>query len=61
VRQEPAWGQFYSNLCHQSRAAFAQLIFDDFNGNSIGQKCVKIGCSVQKLQPKISDKISAEM
>jgi hypothetical protein len=37
------------------------MIFDAFNGKSIGQNCVKIGCLVQKLQPKISDKISAEM
>jgi hypothetical protein len=45
----------------QSRAAFEQIIFNAFNGNTIWQKCAKMCCSVQKLQLKICSKISAEM
>jgi hypothetical protein len=40
------------------RSSFAQLIFDALNVNRIGQKCAKIWCLVQKLQPKICSKIS---
>jgi hypothetical protein len=41
--------------------AFAHIIFDAFNGNSIWQKYAKIWCLVQMLLPKIYRQISAKM
>jgi len=35
-------GQFHQHFWHQSRAAFVQIIFNDFKGNSIWQKSAKI-------------------
>jgi hypothetical protein len=33
-----AFGQFYQHFWHQSRAAFAQINFDVFDGNSAFEK-----------------------
>ncbi len=54
-------GSILPSFCDQSRAALAQVIFDAFNGNSIWQEGTKIWCSVQKLLPKICNKILSEM
>ncbi len=40
-------GSILPTLCDQSRAAFAQVIFDAFNVNNIWQEGTKIWCSVQ--------------
>jgi hypothetical protein len=42
-------GQFHQHFLHQRPSIFVQIIFDDFNGCGIWQKCAKIWCSVQKL------------
>jgi hypothetical protein len=43
------------------QAAFVQIFFDPLIDNSIWQKCAKLWCLAQKLQPKICNNISAEM
>jgi len=35
-------GQFHQHFWCQSRAAFEQIIFNAFNGNTIWQKCAKM-------------------
>ncbi len=58
---DDARGQFRQHFRRQNGATFAQIILDALHGNTIWQKCAKIWCSMQKLQPKICSKILAEM
>ncbi len=59
--QDMPRGQLHQHFRCQSRAAFAQIIFGAFKGNSICQMCAKILRSIQKLRPKTCSKILADM
>jgi len=54
-------GKFHQHFHCQSRAAFAQMIFNALYVYNIWQKCTEIWQSVQKPLPKIWRKISAEI
>jgi len=53
--------QFHQHLWHQSRAAFAQIIFRCFQWQQLLAICAKIWCTAQKLLPQICTKFSAEI
>jgi hypothetical protein len=53
-------GQFCQHFWHQSRAAFAQIIFLLLLATALGKKFAQMWHSVQKLLSTICSKISAE-